>query len=56
MAIKVHNGTAFADVTDVKVHNGTAFERAKEGPQAGPTLSGICGLAIGRTRKTIGYA
>lgn len=26
MAIKTHNGTAFADVTDVKVHNGTAFE------------------------------
>lgn len=30
MAIKVHNGTVFADVTDVKVHNGTAFEQAKE--------------------------
>lgn len=26
MGIKTHNGTAFADVTDVKVHNGTAFE------------------------------
>lgn len=30
MAIRTHNGTAFADVTDVKVHNGTSFEQAKE--------------------------
>ena len=30
MAIKVHNGTAFADVIDVKVHNGTNWEDPKE--------------------------
>lgn len=30
MAIKVHNGTKFTDISDVKVHDGTSWKRPKE--------------------------